>query len=289
MFKKKLVASLILTTLTAVSASALATKISENPMDMELQGTFDAVKMSMVKNLKLKPELIKLQPGLTNVLRTKTSMDGHYVFNYDTQRLIVDSKGGYLITDASKIYLPHESMALTGVFAAHLFSLPENKEWVTSDLPEGVEKTADLYLVTDPTCGYCVQVDKEKNKYESAGIQLHYIPYPRAGVKEFERNPGYQKWAQAMCSTTPAKAYHEIALSIDEGKYKKANYEFTPECLDKVKRGFEFGQELGVTGTPYMYGISVTGEVINMPGYKPASTVANGLGIFIKDEDKSKF
>ena len=285
MFKKALVASLVLT---ALSASALAT--AADPSVLALQSAFDPVKASMAEQLKLKPELIKLQPELTKVLRDTTTMDGHYVFNYNTQRLIVDSTGGYLITDASKIYLPGEGMPLTGVFADHLFSLPENQTWVTSELPEGVKKTADLYLVTDPTCGYCVQVDKEKDIYATAGVQLHYIPYPRAGVdlkkEKLARNPGLQKWAQAMCSTNPAQAYHEIALSTDEGKYKKPMSEITPECFDEVIRGFEFGQELGVTGTPYMYGISVTGETINNSGYKPASEIANGLGIFIKNRER---
>jgi thiol:disulfide interchange protein DsbC len=288
MFKKALVASLVLTVLSASAMAAAA-----DPSVLALQSAFDQVKASMAEQLKLKPQFIKLQPALTKVLRETTSMDDHYVFNYNTQRLIVDSTGGYLITDTSKIYLPNKNMPLTGVFANHLFSLPENKKWVTSELPDGVKKTADLYFVTDPTCGYCVQVDKEKDVYAKAGIQLHYIPYPRAGVDldptKLARNTGLQKWAQAMCATNPAQAYHEIALSTDEGKYKKTMSEITPECFDKVIRGFEFGQELGVTGTPYMYGISVTGDTVNNPGYKPASEIANGLGVFIKNESKSKF
>jgi len=276
MFKKGLIAAMM-ASVTFV-ASAETTPAEE----------FTPIKASLSKAVGLDQTQVQLDSELTKVLRDKTGMDKHFVFTYGGQTLISDGEGKSLITDVSRLFVVDSRGPASNMFADHLFSQPENTQWVTQALPESIEKKADLYVVTDPTCGYCSKVEQQKAQYEQAGIQMHYIPYPRAGLVNLAQNPAYQKWAQAMCAENPAQAYHEIATRKDDNKYSKPVAELE-SCVEKIHEGYKFGMRIGVTGTPYMYGVSNTGETISVPGYKDASEVANGLGILIKKEASTGF
>ena len=165
------------------------------------------------------------------------------------------------------------------VIVDFLFSDNAGKNWASTKLESNVEKRADLYVFTDPTCGYCQKVEQEAETYRMNGIQVHKIPFPRAGLNI--ESPGYQKWLAASCSENPAKAYGEMIMGTDAGKYPVPT-DLTLECAKIVTEGYNFGLEVGVQGTPFIYGKTVGGDSVMFNGYNPVADVAAKLGILVK-------
>lgn len=153
-------------------------------------------------------------------------------------------------------------------------------DWISHELPEGVEHTGDMYVVTDPTCGYCKQVEQELEHYLNEGIVVHYIPFPRSGIDETRKQqPGYQRWVQAVCAGNPAKAYQEITLG-DLTTYSQAKSGST--CAGDtsvIDKGYNFGRSIGVSGTPYMFLETNDGKRAKVPGYRPYNQILGEVGI----------
>ncbi|MBE8232595.1 MAG: thioredoxin fold domain-containing protein [Endozoicomonadaceae bacterium] len=250
--------------------------------------SFDDIKGGLFKSLNMEASLAEYKPELTKIFREKSGLS-YFVFSYQSQLMMVDVTGKALFSDPSKFYLVDEQDWLPNVFTSHHFGNQADLKWITEPLDEGVTKTGDVYVVTDPTCGYCTKVDSEKDLYTQAGIQVHYIPFPRMGVTTpLDQNPAMFKWVKAACAENPAKAYHEIVTNTDNGKYDIDVKDVKESCIEIVKKGYEFGSKSGISGTPYIYGISVDGEKSLTGGYKPAKDVANDMGILIKD-NRPKF
>lgn len=141
-------------------------------------------------------------------------------------------------------------------------------DWPTIKVPEGVEKRGDVFVLSDPTCGYCHKVEQEVDLYLANGIQVHYIPYPRSGVNDINAE-GMGLWATAACAENPGQAYHDISLNRGE-KYTKQT-DINAECVDVVRKGYAYGVKIGVTGTPFMHISTDSGESFSNPGYMPFS------------------
>ncbi|MEG3765113.1 thioredoxin fold domain-containing protein [Alteromonas sp. 14N.309.X.WAT.G.H12] len=152
--------------------------------------------------------------------------------------------------------------------------------WISHELPEGVAYAGDLYVVTDPTCGYCKMVEKELDHYLDQGIVVHYIPFPRSGIEGARKQqPGYQRWLQALCSDNPAVAYREITLGDTTTYADAVNKE---GCSgDMIDSGYKLGRSIGVNGTPFMYLTTVDGKSTKVPGYKPYADILGDVGITI--------
>jgi protein-disulfide isomerase len=196
-------------------------------------------------------------------------------------RYFTDAQGNALIQPTGLI-VPHKSGAVirgNEVIVDFLFSDYADKNWASTKLETNVEKRADLYVFTDPTCGYCQKVEQEVETYRMNGIQVHKIPFPRAGLNI--ESPGYQKWLAASCSDNPAKAYGEMIMGTDAGKYPVPT-DLTQECAKIVAEGYNFGLEVGVQGTPFIYGKTVGGDSVMFNGYNPVGDVAAKLGVLVK-------
>jgi thiol:disulfide interchange protein DsbC len=194
------------------------------------------------------------------------------------KRFMSNKEGTYLLQPQTTFMITDNGLKNTSEALMEI-ELASSTKWPSLPLPEGIAKTGDLYVFTDPTCGYCTKVDEEVEQYLTSGVQVHYIPYPRAGVSNLEQ-PGFSRWAAAACSDEPAKAYHEIALGTLD-KYE-APININAPCIDIVKDGYAYGQLLGLTGTPYLFAKSVSGTVVATPGYMPAEQLGPQIGIVIK-------
>jgi hypothetical protein len=194
--------------------------------------------------------------------------------------ILIDPKSSYSVTEADGLQRVSDTLMDLD------FSAVDSNFWLSHELPEGVEKTGDLYVVTDPTCGYCKQVEKEVDSYLASGIQVHYIPYPRTGVVD-RNKAGFKMWSQAACSDFPAKAYKKIALG--DGSEYPAPENLNDECTEVITKGFAYGQKIGVTGTPFMYAVSVDGIKVTNPGYVPASDLAPRIGVKFDDGGAQQF
>ncbi|RUO36709.1 hypothetical protein CWE13_07595 [Aliidiomarina shirensis] len=133
-----------------------------------------------------------------------------------------------------------------------------------ADVPE----LGTLYVFTDPTCPYCQRLHNEKEAYAAAGINIHYIPYPRTGL---DGGRDYQQLVQIMCADDQAQAMSDFKDGNANNRYTIPGDD--TECRALVQQGFEMGQRIGISGTPFI--IKSTGGVL--PGYSPAQTIINQM------------
>jgi hypothetical protein len=150
---------------------------------------------------------------------------------------------------------------------------------ISHALADEIEKKGDLYILSDPTCGFCQKLEAEVPTYLANGIQVHYIPFPRQGISD-PTNAGFSQWAAAACSDNPAKAYYEISTG-QLSKYPTPK-DLNAECTDVIRNGWTFAQKISATGTPYMYGVNVDGTTTATPGYVSVQQFSANMGVLIK-------
>ena len=131
-------------------------------------------------------------------------------------------------------------------------------------IDEGVEKIGSMYVFTDPTCPYCQRVHEEISDYKSAGVEVNYIPYPRSGV---DGGRDYETLKKIVCADDPEQAMTDFKNGTAGNKYSSVGGD--QKCHDIVAAGYQAGQEVGVTGTPFIY--LSNGQTI--PGYNPSQAV----------------
>lgn len=111
-----------------------------------------------------------------------------------------------------------------------------------------------INVFTDATCGYCRKLHNEIEQYRDLGITVRYLAWPRAGIN----SQTYQDTVSIWCSEDPQQAMTDA----------KAGKRIAGQtCENKVAQQYEFGQKVGVQGTPNI--ILPDGSVI--PGYQPAN------------------
>ena len=122
--------------------------------------------------------------------------------------------------------------------------------------PEETRYTVTVF--TDVDCGWCRELHKEIADYNALGISVRYLMWPRGG-------PDSESWAKA-----------EQVLCADdrqEALTRAKNDQALPEAdcdVSAVRKQFEAGVRMGVTGTPAI--VTGTGEFIG--GYKPPQELA---------------
>jgi thiol:disulfide interchange protein DsbC len=125
----------------------------------------------------------------------------------------------------------------------------------------------EITVFTDIDCGYCRKLHHEMEEYNKAGIAVHYLFFPRAGVDSDSYKTAVSVWCaddrnEAM---TQAKAGQEI-----EEK----------SCDNPVQEHMALGQMLGVRGTPAL--VLESGRMV--PGYVPAQRLLS----FLEDDSADK-
>ncbi|GAA0859129.1 bifunctional protein-disulfide isomerase/oxidoreductase DsbC [Aliiglaciecola litoralis] len=128
-----------------------------------------------------------------------------------------------------------------------------------------IEFTApeEKYIVnvfTDITCGYCRKLHREMDEYMANGITVRYFAFPRGGVN----SKSYRDMVSVWCADDQQ---HAMTIAKTGGTVEKSN------CANAVAQQYEFGQQVGVTGTPNI--VLPNGAMI--PGYQPARDLRNAL------------
>ncbi|MEM0912497.1 MAG: bifunctional protein-disulfide isomerase/oxidoreductase DsbC [Pseudomonadota bacterium] len=127
-----------------------------------------------------------------------------------------------------------------------------------------VFKAADekyvIDVFTDTTCGYCRKLHNEMTQYNNLGITVRYLAFPRAGLN----SENYVNTVSVWCAEDPNEAMNQAKAG---GEIASAS------CDNDVAEQFQFGQRIGVTGTPNI--VMPDGSVV--PGYQPAAALAAAL------------
>ncbi|MET0282119.1 MAG: DsbC family protein [Steroidobacteraceae bacterium] len=131
--------------------------------------------------------------------------------------------------------------------AARLAAIPESQMLVFG--PATAPHTITVF--TDIDCPWCQRLHSQIAQYNQLGIRVRYLFYPRTG-------PDTESWYKAdavWCSANRNEAFTR-AKNGEDVKQK-------PCPSSPVKRDYELGQEIGVTGTPGV--VLENGELV--PGY----------------------
>ena len=117
--------------------------------------------------------------------------------------------------------------------------------------PDGHVKRI-LTIFSDIDCSYCRKLHESIYKLTSAGIEVRYAAFPRAG----EGSDSFIKYVSVLCSSDRLEAMNRAK----QGKKISDN-----SCKTNISEQFLLGQLLGVRGTPTMF--LENGEAIY--GYMP--------------------
>ena len=144
-----------------------------------------------------------------------------------------------------------------GIRARIIETVPENEMLVYS--PKDPKYTITVF--TDIDCGYCRRLHSQMAEYNRLGIRVRYLFFPRSG-------PDTESWHKAeavWCSSNR----NEALTRAKNGETLKS-----PKCpADIIKRDYELGNKLNVTGTPAIFLSS--GEML--AGYAPPGELVQYL------------
>jgi thiol:disulfide interchange protein DsbC len=108
----------------------------------------------------------------------------------------------------------------------------------------------EILVFTDIDCGYCRKLHAQVEEYMAAGIAIHYLAFPRAGLSSHS----YDKFVSVWCASDKLAAL-TLAKSGDEPD--------PLQCDNPIGDQYKLGVTIGVTGTPAL----VTTDGTLIPGY----------------------
>lgn len=123
--------------------------------------------------------------------------------------------------------------------------------------PAKGETKETITIFTDTSCPYCKRLHEEAEHLINAGVQVQYLPFPRGS----KNGPGYKTLQKVWCEEDRGYAMH-VAKGTEVGDIDNDGSCAQASVVDK---GFEVGNEIGVTGTPAIF--TSSGEKID--GYVP--------------------
>lgn len=125
-----------------------------------------------------------------------------------------------------------------------------------------------LSVFTDVTCGYCRKLHEQIDEMNTAGIEVHYLAYPRSGI---ERNGVYTREFTETVKAWCAEDREEVMTQL------KAGLTVEGEVCDEnpVAEHYALGREFGVTGTPAI--VLEDGSLV--PGYRTTEGFLQLLGV----------
>jgi len=136
-------------------------------------------------------------------------------------------------------------------------TVPESEMLVFS--PKDPKYTITVF--TDIDCGYCRRLHSQIAEYNKLGIRVRYMFFPRSG-------PDTESWHKAEAVWCAPNRTDALTRAKNGENIK------SPKCpTDIVKRDYELGNKLNVTGTPAIF--LASGEML--PGYAPPGELVQYL------------
>ncbi|MFZ5724140.1 MAG: thioredoxin fold domain-containing protein [Pseudomonadota bacterium] len=193
-------------------------------------------------------------PGLYHVLLDGTesayvTADGTYLINGDMYQ--AGGKKLVNITDQRKGGQRREVLARL-----------DRRDLVTFPAT-GAEK-AFIYVFTDVDCGYCRKFHQEVPKLNAAGVTVHYLAFPRAGLE----GDTFRKMESVWCAGDRNKALTAAKRGVVPVPAPVA-------CKSPVAAEYRTGVGLGVRGTPAVF----LADGNQVGGYLPAKELLARLGL----------
>lgn len=200
-----------------------------------------------------------LAPGATDIAISETPIEGVLMVQVSGDIVYATADGKYLIqgrvidletredlTEGAKADIRKQFMAQMDTESQITFS------------PK--DPTYELTVFTDIDCGYCRKLHAQVDEYNEAGIAIHYMAFPRAGIG----SRSYEKAVSVWCADDPQEAMTQA----------KAGEDLEPvQCDNPIAEQYQLGQAMGVSGTPAL--LTPDGQLI--PGYVPPDQLRQRL------------
>lgn len=177
---------------------------------------------------------------------TPAPLPGFYAVIASGQLVYVSGDGKYLM-DGNLLDLSKRQNLSDAAWAEYrkprLASLDNAQSIVFA--PPHPKYTVTVF--TDVNCGFCRALHEQIADFNKAGIAVHYVAWPRGGVKTTSGRPTptYTEMSSVWCASDRKAALTEAL----EGHAPKP-----ASCVNPVKKQFELGVDLGVNGTPTIFG-----------------------------------
>jgi thiol:disulfide interchange protein DsbC len=234
----RILASALISALSIVAASTPARAQSGEPA---VRGAIE----SLVPGAKIDSIAESVVPGMYEV-----TIDGRVVYvtaegRYLLQGSIFDIPNKIDITEASRSKV--RSDALAEVKTGRIVFAPPNPKYTVT-------------VFTDIDCGYCRKMHEHVTEYNSAGISVEYLFFPRAGVG----SDSFAKSVSVYCSTNQQKAMTDAKAGVELDR---------KDCANPIAEQYALGQRIGVTGTPAV----ITEDGTQIGGYMPPDQLIERL------------
>ncbi|MBU2871824.1 bifunctional protein-disulfide isomerase/oxidoreductase DsbC [Colwellia sp. E2M01] len=244
----------LLLTSTAVAASSDAPSTIAKP-----QGSSDKLNVDLLK------QKFSTSLGMTVIEVIKTPMPGIASVLTEQGLFYVTFDGNFLIH--GKVYgLENGVVDLTESTLAEirLNGLKAFKDDMIVYKAENEKYVITVF--TDITCGYCRKMHGEMKGYNDRGITVQYLAFPRGGLidKAGNASQGFKDLRSVWCSDDAPKALTDAKLG------KGVAYRI---CESNVEAEYEFGRQIGVTGTPAI----ILSDGTMVPGYQPPAQLEQML------------
>lgn len=196
---------------------------------------------------------------------------GLYEIVTDKGIFYTTKNGEYLISGAVHKFEPGLKN-LTNERKAEFASKDIDKLRGTFITYKAPEEKHEVLVFFDTDCGYCRKMHDEISQYNAAGITVHYAMYPRNGISTQSANgpvytATYIKMMNVVCSDNPTTSMNMVMRGTNL---------MQQACTNSIKEHYELGAQLGVRGTPAVYGMN--GKSV-MGGYGPANTLLQKLTV----------
>ena len=239
LFRKEILSGgLLLSVLAGACAPAGAAEAPEAVISKSLKQAFPDLDITRIS-----PSVV---PGLYEVMLGAeliyVTPDGRYLFDGD----VLDLHSKENISEQKR------AGARVGVLAA----VPRD-EMIEFEPPE---PKYSVYVFTDISCGYCRRLHKDVPELNRLGIGVHYLAFPRMGTD----SDTFKEMEAVWCAPDRKKALTDAkqGLPVKEST-----------CRNPVRKQFELGVAMGVTGTPGVY----TAHGRRLPGYMPPKELLKAL------------
>ena len=97
-----------------------------------------------------------------------------------------------------------------------------------------------IKVFTDISCGYCRLLHSQIDDYLALGISIEYYGFPRDGLQ----TQVFEDMQSAWCSDDPELSITKLKAGDDVEK---------KTCQNPIQMHYEYGQLLGITGTPSIF------------------------------------
>lgn len=211
-----------------------------------LGGAFNGAEVTKIEKTPV-PSLVEVE--IDGVERLYSSIDGRYILSGDMFETV--AVGGVVNLSEKKL----EGLREKGIAAL------DDGDMITF---AAKQQKAEVYVFTDTSCGYCQRLHQQMSGYNSQGITIHYLAFPRGGMGTEAADTLRAIW----CESDQQGAMTEAKLNGVTAKPKAG-------CKDPVASQYELGNRFGVRGTPAIF--TASGRQIG--GYLSPADMGKALGL----------